>query len=206
MKVEVKSLDNKKVGDIELPKEIFGIDVRTDLISRVIRWQQARRQQGTHKTKTISEISGTTKKPFRQKGTGNARQGSLRSAQMRGGSTIFGPVVRSHAHSIQKKIRRLALKSALSKKVLDKKVLVIDSLELKSSKTKELLSKFEKMGIKNALIIDGDLVNENFKKASSNIYWVDVLPTQGANVYDIVRRETLILTKDAVEKLEQRLT
>jgi len=205
MKCEVKSLDNKKVGDIDLPKEIFGLDVRVDLIARATNWQLARRQRGTHKTKTISEISGTTKKPFKQKGTGNARQGSLRSAQMRGGATTFGPVVRSHAHDLPKKVRKLALISALSQKVAAKKVMVLDTLKSKTPKTKDLLKQIEKLGLQNALVIDGETVDNNFKKASSNIFGIDVLPIQGANVYDIIRHDTLVLTKEAVEKLELRL-
>ena len=205
MKCEIKNLDNKKVGDIELPKEIFGVEVRGDLITRAINWQLARRQTGNHKTKTISEIRGTTKKPFAQKGTGNARQGSLRSAQMRGGATTFGPVVRSHAHDLPKKVRKLALKSALSQKVAAKKIMILDTLATKAPKTKDLLKQVEKLGLLNALIIDGEAVDTNFMKASANIFGIDVLPTQGANVYDIIRRDTLVLTKEAVEKLELRL-
>lgn len=205
MKFEIKSLENKKIGDIDLPEAIFGAEVREDLIARTITWQLARRQRGTHKTKTISEIRGTTKKPFRQKGTGNARQGSLRSAQMRGGSTIFGPLPRSHAHDLNKKVRKLALKSALSHKVAANKVVILDTLKSSSLKTQDLIVKIQKLGLKNALIIDGAAVDENFKKASANIFGIDVLPTQGANVYDIIRRDTLVLTKEAIEKLEQRL-
>lgn len=205
MKYEVKSIDNKTVGDIELPKDIFGQAVRIDLITRVINWQLAARQQGTHKTKVISEIRGTTKKPFRQKGTGNARQGSLRSPHMRGGATMFGPVPRSHAYSLPKKVRKLALKSALSQKVADKKIVILDSLKLSSPKTKDLLSHLEKIGLKNALIIDGESIDPNFKKAAANIFGIDALPTQGANVYDIIRRDMLVLTKEAVKKLELRL-
>ncbi|SOD88783.1 50S ribosomal protein L4 [Caenispirillum bisanense] len=204
MKVDVITLDNKSAGSVELAEDIFGLDVRGDLLHRVVRWQLAKRQAGTHKTKGISEISGTTKKPYKQKGTGHARQGSLRSPQYRGGATIFGPVVRSHAHDLPKKVRKLGLKTALSAKAKDGKLVVLDTAA-DVAKTKELAAKFKALGWSSVLIIDGEQVNEQFSRAARNIVGIDVLPQQGANVYDILRRDTLVLTKAAVEKLEERL-
>ena len=204
MKTNIISLDNKTVGEIELDETIFGLPLRTDLLHRMVGWQLAKRRAGTHKTKTISEISGTTKKPFKQKGTGNARQGSLRSAQMRGSATIFGPVVRSHAYDMPKKVRKLALKVALSAKVADGKLIVLDVAKSESLKTKDLALRFKALGWKSVLVIDGQ-VDDNFFLASRNIPQVDVLPQVGTNVYDILRRDTLVLTKDAVQALEARL-
>lgn len=205
MKTNVISLDNQSVGEIELADAIFGLPVRTDLLFRAVSWQLAKARSGNHKTKTISEISGTTKKPFAQKGGGRARQGSLRSAQFRGGSTIFGPVVRSHAHDLPKKVRKLALKTALSAKVADGKLIVVDAASVGTPKTKDLAARLTKLGLSSVLFIDGSAVDTNFALASRNIPYVDVLPTQGANVYDILRRDTLVLTKDAVAALEARL-
>ena len=205
MKTNVISLDNQTVGEIELADEVFGLPVRTDLLFRVVNWQLAKRQSGNHKTKGISEISGTTKKPFAQKGGGRARQGSLRSAQFRGGATIFGPVVRSHAHDLPKKVRKLALKTALSAKAADGKLIVLDAASITSPKTKELAVRLSKLGLSSVLFIDGAAVDGNFALASRNIPFVDVLPQVGANVYDILRRDTLVLTKDAVQALEARL-
>lgn len=205
MKCDVISLDNAKVGDIELADEVFALEVRPDVLHRMVRWQQARRQAGTHKTKGISEISGTTKKPFKQKGTGGARQGSRRSPQFRGGATIFGPVVRSHAHALTKKFRRLGLKTALSAKARDGKLVILDKAETDSPKTKEMAGRFATLGWSSVLVIDGAEVNEGFRKATRNLVGVDVLPSQGANVYDILRRDTLVLTRAAVASLEERL-
>ena len=205
MKTNVISLDNQNVGEIELADAVFGLPVRTDILFRAVNWQLAKRQTGNHKTKTISEISGTTKKPFNQKGGGRARQGSLRSAQFRGGSTIFGPVVRSHAHDLPKKVRKLALKTALSAKVADGKLIVVDNAAAGSAKTKDLAARLAKLGLSSVLFIDGSAVDGNFALASRNIPFVDVLPQQGANVYDILRRDTLVLTTDAVQALEARL-
>ena len=204
MKLDVINLDKKSVGSLDVADAVFGAEVRGDILQRVVRWQLAKRQAGTHKTKVISEVSGTTKKPFKQKGTGGARQGSMRSAQMRGGGVIFGPVVRSHAHSLPKKIRALGLKSALSSKAKDGKLFIIDTVESKKGKTKDLAKSFTKLGWSSVLIIDG-AGDEGFARAARNIKGIDVLPTQGANVYDILRRDTLVLTKDAVAKLEERL-
>lgn len=205
MKTSIVNLDNKSVGELELDDTVFGVTPRKDILARVVNWQLAKRQRGTHKTKGISDISGTTKKPYRQKGTGNARQGSLRSPQFRGGAVIFGPVVRSHAHGLQKKVRKLGLKMALSAKVAEGKLAVLDEAKVKQAKTKGLAGKFGKLGWLSVLIIDSPELDAGFARAARNIPGVDVLPQQGANVYDILRRDTLVLTKAAVEKLQERL-
>jgi large subunit ribosomal protein L4 len=205
MKVQVTNLDNKSSGSLDLAEEVFGLPVRRDLLSRMVHWQRAKRQAGTHKTKGISEISGTTAKPFRQKGTGRARQGSTRSPQFRGGATIFGPVVRSHAVGMPKKVRRLALKTALSAKQAAGKLVVLDKAALADAKAKGLAAKLAAFGWESVLIIDGPELDANFVKAAANLPRIDVLPQQGANVYDILRRDTLVLTKAAVEHLEARL-
>ena len=205
MKYDVINLDNKNVGSVDLADDIFGIDVREDIIARVIDWQLAKRHAGTHSTKGISDISGTTKKPFKQKGTGHARQGSLRAPQFRGGATIFGPVVRSHAYDLPKKIRALGLRSALSEKVKTGKLVVVDSVEISEPKTKDLSARLEKLGWNGTLVIGNPETSVNFALASANIVGVDMLPPEGANVYDIVKSETLVITKDAIEHLEARL-
>jgi len=205
MKLTVRNLDNEEVGEIELADEIFGLPIRRDILARVVNWQLAKRRAGTHKTKGISEIRGTTKKPYKQKGTGRARQGSLRSPQFRGGGRIFGPVVRSHAFDLQKKVRRLGLKIALSAKQDEGKLVVIDTAHVGEAKTKVLRARLAALGWNSALIIDGSAVEENFARATRNLPRVDVLPQQGANVYDILRRDTLVLTREAVRHLEARL-
>ncbi|HXQ67232.1 MAG TPA: 50S ribosomal protein L4 [Alphaproteobacteria bacterium] len=205
MKTPVIDLNNKSVGELELDEDIFGLVPRKDILARVVNWQLAKRRSGTHKTKGISEISGTTKKPYRQKGTGHARQGSLRSPQFRGGAVIFGPIVRSHAFDLQKKVRKLGLKMALSAKLSEGKLTVLDMAKLKEPKTRLLAGKFDKLGWGSVLIIDGPELDEGFARAARNIPGVDLLPQQGANVYDILRRDTLVLTKAAVEKLQERL-
>jgi large subunit ribosomal protein L4 len=207
MKFDVITLDSKKSsGSVDLPDDLFGAEVRKDILHRVVRWQLAKRRAGTHKTKTQSEISGTTKKPFAQKGGGRARQGSMRSPQFRGGATIFGPVVRSHGHDLPKAIRRLGLISALSSKAKDGKLVVIEDTKLAKAKTKDLAGNVKKLGWASALIIDGAQIDDAFAKAARNIKGLDVLPTQGANVYDILRRDTLVLTKAAIAKLQERLS
>ena len=205
MKLKVVTLENKAAGEIELSDSIFGLEVRKDLLHRMVEWQRAKARAGTHKTKGVSEISGTTKKPFKQKGTGSARQGSLRSPQFRGGATIFGPVVRSHEYGMQKKVRKLALKIALSSKQADGTLFILESATVKTPKTKDIVDAFKKNGWDAPLIIDGNQVDEAFAKAARNIKFVDVLPQQGANVYDILRHKQLVLTKDAVKHLEERL-
>jgi large subunit ribosomal protein L4 len=205
MKLTVHNLDNEEVGDIELADEVFGLPIRRDILARVINWQLAKRRAGTHKTKGISDIQGTTRKPYKQKGTGRARQGSLRSPQFRGGARIFGPVVRSHEFALQKKVRRLGLKTALSAKQNEGKLVVIDAARISEAKTKLLRARIEALGWDSVLIIDGPAVDEGFARAARNLPKVDVLPQQGANVYDILRRDTLVLTRDAVQHLEARL-
>ncbi|MCL2504777.1 MAG: 50S ribosomal protein L4 [Alphaproteobacteria bacterium] len=205
MKIAIKSLENKEVGTIELAEEIFGLAPRRDILARMVNWQLAKRRSGNHKTKIISEVSGTGKKPYSQKGTGNARQGSLRSPQFRTGAVIFGPVVRSHAHDLPKKVRKLALCMALAVKQQDGKLIVLDNAKLDNNKTKNLAEKFKKLSLSSALIIDGANLDSNFSIAARNIPNIDVLPEQGANVYDILRRDTLVLTKNAVEQLQERL-
>ena len=207
MKCDVVTLENKKsAGGVDLSDAVFGIDVRADILTRMVNWQRAKRRAGTHKVKTVGEISGTTAKPWRQKGSGRARAGSLRSTQFRGGSTVFGPVVRDHAHKLPKKVRKKALCMALSAKCADGKLVVLDEAKLKNAKTGELAGRFDKLGWDSVLIIDGPELDENFVRAAANLPGIDVLPQQGANVYDILRRDVLVLTRDAVKHLEERLT
>ena len=205
MKTSVVTLDAGAAGEIELDDAIFGLEPRADILHRVVRWQLAKRQAGTHKTKTRGEVSYSTKKIYRQKGTGGARHGDKAVSQFRHGGTVKGPVVRSHAHDLPKKVRKLGLKMALSAKARDGKIIVVDKAELDEGKTKALKASFEKLGLKRVLILDGAEIQENFSRAARNIADVDVLPTAGANVYDILRRDTLVLTKDAVKHLEERL-
>ncbi len=206
MKLSVKNLQNKVVGDIELSADVFGQDVRQDLLARAIHWQLSKRRSGNHKTKGISDISGTTKKPWAQKGTGRARQGSLRSPQFRKGAVIFGPVVRSHEYDLPKKVRAQALRVALSAKQAEGKLIVIDTAKAEGIKTKAMATALKALGANDSvLIIDGANLDKNFALSVRNIKHVDVLPEQGANVYDIIRRDTLVLTKNAVEQLTERL-
>jgi large subunit ribosomal protein L4 len=204
MKFSVKSFDNKDTGEIELKDEIFGIEPRRDILARVVNWQLAKRRAGTHKVKLVGEISGTTAKPFRQKGTGRARQGSTRAVQMRGGATAHGPVVRSHEHALPKKVRKLGLRCALSAKQAAGQLIIVDKIG-GSGKTKDVVKQFAALGLTSVLFIDGVETDQMFLKATRNIPKTDVLPSQGANVYDILRRDTLILTRDAVQQLEERL-
>ena len=205
MQCDVISLDNEKVGAIDLDESVFGISVRADIMARTVNWQLAKRRAGTHKSKTRSEVAGSMRKPFRQKGTGRARQGTVKAAQMRGGGTVFGPVVRDHGFSLPKKVRRLALRSALSSKQGEGKLVVVDSAKLESAKTGELAKRLAKLGWSSVLVIDGSEIDVNFARAAANIVGLDVMPSQGANVYDILRRETLVLTRNAVDKLVERL-
>ena len=205
MKLDVISLDNKKSGSVDLDDAIFGLDVRSDLLARAVNWQLAKRRQGTHAVKGRSDVSGGGKKPFRQKGTGSARQGTSRAPQHRGGGTVFGPTPRSYEHKLPKKVRKLALKTALSAKQAEGKLVVVDTAELAAPKTADLNKKLAALGWGSALVIDGAEVNKNFALAAGNIIGIDVLPSQGANVYDILRHDTLVLTQDAVSKLQERL-
>lgn len=205
MQCDVMSLDNKKVGSIELDDSVFGLPVRGDLIARAVNWQLAKRRKGSHKTRQRGEIRGTSAKMMNQKGSGRARHGNEKAPQMRGGGVAFGPVVRSHAHGLPKKVRRLALKTALSAKQAAGSLVVIDAAKLKSGKTKDLAQRADKLGWSSALIIEGAELDENFAAAASNVLGMNVLPTEGANVYDIMRSGTLVLTQDAVNKLVERL-
>ena len=205
MKYEVRDFDNKKIGEVQLKAEIFSMPIRQDILARMVHWQLAKRRSGTHATKGVSQISGTTRKPWKQKGTGRARQGSLRSPQFRGGAVIFGPHPRDHGYDLPKKVRKLALKTALSSKVASGELLVVENLNMGITKTKELLKKFMALGLRSALIIDGEEVNKDFARTAANLPGVDVLPQQGINVYDILRHEHLVLTKAAIENLESRL-
>ena len=206
MRAKVTTLDSESAGTMELDDAIFGVPVRADILNRVVKWQLAKRRAGTHKTRGISEISGTTAKPWRQKGTGRARHGSRRSPQFRGGAVTFGPVVRDHAFGLPKKVRKLGLRTALSAKAADGKLVVIDQAKLDAPKTRSLVAKLAKLSWGSALVIDGPEIDANLRRAASNIPQFDVLPQQGANVYDILRRDTLVLTKAAVEHLEARLS
>ena len=206
MKCDVITLDNKKSTDgVDLSDAVFGVEIRADILTRMVNWQRAKRRAGTHKVKTIGEIRGTTAKPWRQKGSGRARAGSLRATQFRGGATVFGPVVRDHSHKLPKKVRKKALCMALSAKCADGKLVVLDEAKLKDAKTRNLASRLAKLGWDSVLIIDGPELDENFVRAAANLPRVDVLPQQGANVFDILRRDTLVLTRDAVKHLEERL-
>ena len=204
MKQEIKSLENKVVKEIDLDKKIFGVEIKNEIIHRMIRYQLAKKRSGNHKTKGISEISGTTRKPFKQKGTGSARQGSRRSPQMRGGAVIFGPQVRSHAHKLPKRIRALALKMALSNKLKEGKLKVISDFKISKPKTSFLTSKLAKMEIDSALFVDGKDVEKNFENALRNIPKTDFLPIAGLNVYDIIRRNFLIISEKALMGINER--
>jgi len=205
MKSKVINLDNKAAGEIELSSDVFEAEVRSDLLARMVNWQLAKRRAGTHKVKTRGEISGSKRKMYRQKGTGRARHGSARVTQFRGGATVFGPTPRDHGHKLQKKVRKLALKSALSAKQADGKLVILDEAALKAPKTKDLAGRLDKLGWRNVLIVAGAQIDANFARAAANIPDIDILPSQGANVYDILRRDTLVLTREAVQNLEARL-
>jgi large subunit ribosomal protein L4 len=203
MQVEITTLDKASAGNAELPDEIFAATPRADIMARVVHWQLAKRRAGTHSTKGLSEVSGTTKKPYRQKGTGNARQGSLRAPQFRKGGVVHGPVVRSHEYDLPKQVRRLGLISALSQKQADGKLVVLD-VAAADGKTKALAQRLKALGWSSALIID-HAVDEAFLRASRNIVGIDVLPTVGANVYDILAHDVLAVTAAGVAGLKERL-
>lgn len=205
MKVNVVTLENKAAGEIDLADAIFGLEPRADILQRVVEWQRAKARAGTHKTKDRSEVSGTGKKPFKQKGTGNARQGTLRGPHQEGGGRAHGPVVRSHAYSLPKKVRALGLKHALSSKQAAGKLFVIADTKLKAAKTKDVSKNFAGMGLTKPLIITGGDVDAGFAMAIRNVKGVNLLPVVGANVYDILRAKELVLTKDAVDALQARL-
>ena len=203
MQIEITTLDQTSAGSAELPDDIFATVPRADIMARVVHWQLAKRRAGTHSTKGLSAVSGTTKKPYRQKGTGNARQGSLRAPQFRGGGVVHGPVPHSHEYSLNKKVRRLGLISALSQKQADGKLVVLDAAS-GAAKTAELSRKLKALGWKSVLILDGT-VDASFLRVSRNIPGIDVLPTVGANVYDILQHDMLAITTAGVEGLKQRL-
>lgn len=204
MELKVKTLDGKDAGQVTVSDEIFGLEPRADILHRCVLWQLAKRQAGTHKTKGRSEINRTTKKMYKQKGTGGARHGAQSAPQFRGGGRSFGPVVRSHATDLPKKVRLLALKHALSTKAKSDAILVLDSAAMNEPKTKALAERLTKLGLANALIVDGAAVDTNFGLAARNLPDLDVLPAAGINVYDILRRDTLVLTRAAVDALEAR--
>ena len=204
MDLKVTTLDGKDAGKLSVSDLIFGLDPREDIIARMIRYQLAKKQQGSHQTKTRAEIARTGKKMYKQKGTGRARHHSARAPQFRGGGRAHGPVLRSHAHDLPKKIRALALRHALSAKLKSEDVIIIDNLVATEAKTKILVSAFDGLGLTNALFIGGAELDANFKLAAQNIPNIDVLPVQGINVYDILRRKKPVLSKAAVEALEER--
>ena len=205
MKTDVIKLDAKKAGTVDLDDAIFGLEPRADILHRVVRWQRNNAQAGTHKVKTRSEVSYSTKKIYRQKGTGGARHGARSAPIFRGGGVYKGPTPRSHGHELTKKFRKLGLRHALSAKASAGELVVIDTADMKDAKTSTLAKTIKELGWKRVLVIDGAEVNENFAKAARNIEGLDILPSQGANVYDILKRDTLVLTKAGVEALEARL-
>ncbi len=204
MELKVTTLEGKDAGSVQLNDAIFGLEPRKDIIQRCINWQLAKRQAGTHKTKGRAEIARTGKKMYKQKGTGGARHGSARVPQFRGGGRAFGPVVRSHAFDLPKRVRALALRHALSAKAQAGGLIVIDNAAVAEAKTKALIGHFSSLGLTSALIIDGAELHEGFAMAARNIPHIDVLPIQGINVYDILRRQQLVLTRAAVDALEAR--
>ena len=204
MKLGITSLDGVSAGEIELSDAVFGLEPRADIIARMVRWQLAKRQSGDHKTLGRADIARTGKKRYKQKGTGGARHGSMRVPQFRGGGRAMGPVIRSFEHDLTQKVRALALRHALSAKAKAGELIVWSDATLAEAKTKLLREGFKKASLENVLIVDGAEVNANFALAARNLQKVDVLPVQGANVYDIMRREKLVLTKAAVEALEAR--
>ena len=204
MQLDVLNLDNEKTGSVDLDEAVFGLEPRADILQRMVVYQLAKRQQGTHRAKPRNEVSATSKKFGRQKGSGGARHGNKAAPQFRGGGVAHPPRVRSHAIDLPKKVRRLAMKHALSAKIAANEVVVLDAAAMETAKTKALIERFGKLGLENALIVDAE-VNENFARSARNIPNVDVLPVVGANVYDILRRKKLVLTKAAIDGLEARL-
>jgi len=204
MKAELKSIDNKKAGSIDLSDDVFGIAPREDIIARVVKWQLAKRRAGTHKVKSRSEIARTGAKMFKQKGTGRARHGPGSVVQFRGGGVVHGPTPRDHGHDLPKKVRKLGLRSVLSAKAAAGKLIILDSLA-SDGKTSSFKATLSGLGAINALLIGGEVLDDGVVRAASNIPLIDVLPSQGLNVYDVVRRDVLIMTKEAVDFIEGRL-
>ncbi len=205
MKLAVKTIEGKDAGEITLDKSVFGVEIRQDILHAMVNYQLAKRRSGNHKVKQRHEISGTGKKPHAQKGTGRARAGDKKRNIDRGGAAVFGPVVRSHATSLPKKVRALALKIALSSKAKAGKLIILDDAKAKDHKTKPMAANIAKLGVTSAVIVAGKEVDTNFARATANLPRIDVLPSQGANVYDIIRRDTLVLTKEAVNDLTEKL-
>ena len=205
MKISILNKQNKASGDLDLDDKVFGLTPREDILARVVTWQLAKKQAGTHQTKEIGAVSGTTKKMYKQKGTGSARHGSKRGAQFRGGGIIFGPVTRDHSYDLPKKVRKLGLRMALSEKMKQGNLIVVDELSLDAAKTKLALKKFDHLKGASVLMIDDAAVNENMKNAVANLHTIDILPQIGANVYDILKKDKLIMTVAAVKTLEARL-
>jgi large subunit ribosomal protein L4 len=203
MKLDIHNFDAEAAGSAELPDEIFGIAPRKDIMARVVHWQLSKRRSGNHKTKGMGEVSGTTRKPYKQKGTGNARQGSLRAPQFRTGGVVHGPVVRDHGYSLNKKVRRLGLLSALSQKAADGKLVILDAVGA-LAKTKDVAAKVKKFGWSSALIVDA-AVDQDFLRASRNVHGLDILPVIGANVYDILQHDVLVITQAGIDGLKERL-
>jgi large subunit ribosomal protein L4 len=203
MKLDIHNFDAEAAGSAELPDEIFGIAPRKDIMARVVHWQLSKRRSGNHKTKGMGEVSGTTRKPYKQKGTGNARQGSLRAPQFRTGGVVHGPVVRDHGYSLNKKVRRLGLLSALSQKAADGKLVILDAVGA-VAKTKDVAAKVKKFGWSSALIVDA-AVDQDFLRASRNVHGLDILPVIGANVYDILQHDVLVITQAGIDGLKERL-
>jgi large subunit ribosomal protein L4 len=204
MELKIKTLDGKDAGSVDVSDDVFGLEPRADIMARMVRYQQMKKMAGTHKTKTRAEITGTTKKYLRQKGSGGARHGNKKVPQFRGGGRAFGPVVRDHAIELPKRIRALALKHALSSKVKNDSLIILDDAKAEAPKTAAVKKQFNGLGIENALIISGKELDQNFAKAARNIVGIDVLPIQGINVLDVLRRNTLVLTREAVDALEAR--
>jgi len=204
MDIKVTSLEGKASGKVSVSDAVFGLEPRQDLLHRMVRYQQAKKRAGTHDVKNRSEVTATTKKMYKQKGTGNARHSTAKAPQFRGGGRAFGPTPRDHSFNLPKKVRALALKHALSSKQASESVVVVDDLALKDAKTSKLRGQLAKLGLENALFIGGTELDNNFVLAARNVPHVDVLPIQGINVYDILRREKLVLSKSAVEALEER--
>ncbi len=205
MKIAVKTLDNKAAGDITLDASVFGVEIRPDVLHLMVTYQLAKRRGGNHATQGRSDVHRTGKKPFKQKGTGSARAGDRSRVIDRGGQVAHGPQVRSHATELPKKVRQLAMRSALSSKAKEGKLIIVDTLSPKDHKTKAMAEAFKAMGFESALIVGGKEIDAKFSRATNNLPKIDVLPVQGANVYDILRRDTLVLTKDAVADLTERL-
>lgn len=205
MQVTIRNLDNQEIGTLEVSDAVFGAEVRPDILARVVRWQLAKRRAGTHKAKERGEVARSKQKLYRQKGTGRARHGSANANIFRGGGVAHGPRVRDHGHDLPKKVRRLGLRCALSSKAGDGSLVVVDNLDVDSPKTREIKARLAGLAQGSVLIVAGPEVNENFRRATANLVGVDVLPQQGANVYDILRRDTLILTREAAEHLNTRL-